>query len=998
MAKTDPIFSWIHLSDIHTGHGGNSHFADQRLVLSELRKDVRVFGSKRDRRPDAIFITGDIANSGGLLDQREYEYAQELIDDIASSTGVPKNAVFMVPGNHDVQRDKDRPLMQKSLMRDAREGRTMLDDCLIDTGAREYLLARQENYLAFSRQYADVEAGRLSNGTECPFYWRKTTTVAGRKPLTIRIVGLNTAIVAADEKIFESDKGRLRLGKQQLTSAFTNPAPDFNELVIVLTHHPLSQGWLYDESDAHRWVEAKAHIHLFGHIHGAESRETTRGHGGSLITIIAGPAHGSASETKHSYNWVELSEGDEKLQLCLWPRVFSQKSKAFRPDTDDPPDGLSFATYSIEHISTLPPSLPPDLPASPESPETLLCKYRDRIARSMAEATDIFGFCRAAIADYYEPLTLRHTAEKHEFVVDEWLPPELDGLSRILIESPAGSGKSTLIRFLAHAALKDGNTPIVIRLRRLRGGMALNDAVGGQIVSGDSTGWPPGILDEIMGNKTTVFFFDGLDELPEQERCRVVEEIIDFSRRAAGSWVIVTSRPLGPTQSIAPFTCFSIRPLANAQAYSLIHRLAKAAHSQHADDLQRELESVSNVGVQEFLGTPLLVALLFQSYIFNPSLPRTRTAFYQNVVDALYHGHGPEDGRFERPKKANLSKVEFSVLLARLAWTGCSPGQVEYSEIQLFREISRCALEEESIHVQPARMMDDLVKSVPLFYREGDTYGWVHRSMKDYFSAKFLLGLPAPACVEEMKRVYVGRRIPPFVNILQLLHSKKPALIRFTLLYWALLEYRAARSAPRLDREKSSIEHQVTAFGVCVYTKEFLDRVPPDDDDIHYPSEPSRSLAAHHKVISSTLTEHLVTSGGSQSSTYPVIATRYGKQSSLLPSLVFSVLGGKVGDIGSVLYPGAPGRKRSEHLLVTTRPEAMRLNTWYLSDGAVVGEEGEIIHTQTSAEINKYILMVTQLRTNLVEHEGALSLLGQIEAEISESPEFAPLCLQDARG
>ena len=35
-----PLFSWIHLSDIHIGHGGTGYGPDQMLVLRGLRENI----------------------------------------------------------------------------------------------------------------------------------------------------------------------------------------------------------------------------------------------------------------------------------------------------------------------------------------------------------------------------------------------------------------------------------------------------------------------------------------------------------------------------------------------------------------------------------------------------------------------------------------------------------------------------------------------------------------------------------------------------------------------------------------------------------------------------------------------------------------------------------------------------------------------------------------------------------------------------------------------
>ena len=55
----ETLFGWIHLSDIHFGHGDASHGWDQDLVMAALRRDIA--GKPAPVRVDAIFVTGDIA-------------------------------------------------------------------------------------------------------------------------------------------------------------------------------------------------------------------------------------------------------------------------------------------------------------------------------------------------------------------------------------------------------------------------------------------------------------------------------------------------------------------------------------------------------------------------------------------------------------------------------------------------------------------------------------------------------------------------------------------------------------------------------------------------------------------------------------------------------------------------------------------------------------------------------------------------------------------------
>ncbi len=60
------LTSWIHVSDIHFGHGTTGYQWDQKLLVADLQRDVEaVTSSGKVPAPRHVFVTGDIAFSGG---------------------------------------------------------------------------------------------------------------------------------------------------------------------------------------------------------------------------------------------------------------------------------------------------------------------------------------------------------------------------------------------------------------------------------------------------------------------------------------------------------------------------------------------------------------------------------------------------------------------------------------------------------------------------------------------------------------------------------------------------------------------------------------------------------------------------------------------------------------------------------------------------------------------------------------------------------------------
>jgi hypothetical protein len=70
-------------------------------VLKALVKSIGDY-REQGRCPDLIFATGDVAYSGKA---DEYKLAIRFFDDLLAAAGLEKQRLFVIPGNHDVDRD-----------------------------------------------------------------------------------------------------------------------------------------------------------------------------------------------------------------------------------------------------------------------------------------------------------------------------------------------------------------------------------------------------------------------------------------------------------------------------------------------------------------------------------------------------------------------------------------------------------------------------------------------------------------------------------------------------------------------------------------------------------------------------------------------------------------------------------------------------------------------------------------------------------------------------
>jgi 3',5'-cyclic AMP phosphodiesterase CpdA len=337
----EPLHSWLHLSDIHTGHGGRWRKADQELVLEELVLDIVRNRGRRLPEFTSVYVTGDVAATGAVRSRREYRQFDEWLRGLLHQVDIDSDEVFVVPGNHDVQRESHGDSAHKKIILLRRGGR--LDDAMDDAALRGVLKRRQQRFHRWAKNfgsYVHSDQGSLS--------WRHHRDLPGG--VRLRLVGLNTSVLCNND----ADRGKLEVGTEQILHGVGNPHGGTNELVVVLGHHPLD--WLRDQSNAEGWLRKRAHLYLSGHVHRARSEETWRGSGSGFVTVAAGAAHEPLSPNgpspRHGYNVSAVGwRSDGALVLRVWSRIWRVDEPGFTDNPSAHPEGRHYAEHSLDFPS-----------------------------------------------------------------------------------------------------------------------------------------------------------------------------------------------------------------------------------------------------------------------------------------------------------------------------------------------------------------------------------------------------------------------------------------------------------------------------------------------------------------------------------------------------------------------------------------------------------------------------------------------------------------------
>lgn len=172
------------------------------------------------------------------------------------------------------------------------------------------------------------------------------------------------------------------------------------------------------------------------------------------------------------------------------------------------------------------------------------------------------------------------------------------------------------------------------------------------------------LLTKLLEDGNFVIILDGYDELPENLRPRIREEITQLALLSSNNSLVLTSRPEISLPELPESTLYRINPLNKYQAVSLLRRYDAVASIDIGEKLIEQLDSVN----EQFLQTPLLIVLLYRTYGFNQSIATRISSFYDEIFNALYKGHDLTKAGFARPKLSNLDPADFRRLLRAFAF------------------------------------------------------------------------------------------------------------------------------------------------------------------------------------------------------------------------------------------------------------------------------------------------------------------------------------------
>lgn len=353
--------------------------------------------------------------------------------------------------------------------------------------------------------------------------------------------------------------------------------------------------------------------------------------------------------------------------------------------------------------------------------------------------TIVFGRLQKTLEDLYIPLTLEEYKNKNkQWVINENCYDILDNYSRILIVDMAGMGKSTIVKYFACQGVNVNKCiPVVIELRRLEKKQTILEYIQKQINSYDKN-IEIGEIVDILKKGDFVIFFDGYDEIANENKPDILDAIQEFTSKASNTKTVITSREDDDLNSLGEYKCVNIKPLTKEEAYKLIEKYDNGGEI--SKKLIKRLKEDSSMKVlSEFLKNPLLVSLLYKTFEYKEEIPYKKIDFYEQVYAALFNDHDKTKGSaYVHEKKTKLDRLQFEHILRTFGFLCLKADKVEYSDQIIHELLEKSVKRFVWVRISIEDFLYDITHAVPFIQKDGNEYKWVHKSFMEYFASCFI--------------------------------------------------------------------------------------------------------------------------------------------------------------------------------------------------------------------------------------------------------------------
>ncbi|GAB2828223.1 NACHT domain-containing protein [Streptomyces daliensis] len=421
------------------------------------------------------------------------------------------------------------------------------------------------------------------------------------------------------------------------------------------------------------------------------------------------------------------------------------------------PRALTEQTQQIDHLVAATDLLIARVPSQRAEDARFEQQYVEHIARKHGELT-IYGLDLNHAREWrldsaYISLEATHG---HGAGVPLAAERALSGHDRVLLRGAAGSGKTTLVQWLAVTTARQvydahlphliGRVPFVLPLRRVvREGLPPTPdrflhAVRSAVAGAQPDGW----ADRVLRAGRALLLVDGIDEIPENERESVRRWARELMGDFPGNLWLITSRPSAVRDDWLTregFAELTLSPMSRADVGAFVRRWHGAAEADPSlgETLLASIRTNADLG--RLAVNPLMCGLLCALHRErNGFLPHGRKDLYDAALSMLLERRDVErdvivdisaDRSFRPSKETQIQ------LLQKLAHWMIRNDRAEMEQSDAVAQIERALVSMAHVSEPAERVFRWLLERSGLLREPAaGRVDFVHRTFQDYLGAK----------------------------------------------------------------------------------------------------------------------------------------------------------------------------------------------------------------------------------------------------------------------
>jgi len=349
--------------------------------------------------------------------------------------------------------------------------------------------------------------------------------------------------------------------------------------------------------------------------------------------------------------------------------------------------------------------------------------------------------------DIFEDMTLKQISTEirnKKFSLDEYINYK-DILFRyidnnIIITDTAGMGKTTFSKYIVLELLKNDDLkkfPIFIELRKMDVNTTLKNVFINEINKVSTNKIDEDIFNHLFSQNMFLFILDGYDEIKEENRNVITNEISDFSVNHFNNAIILTTRKQQLLPKIYQKTIYEFIKLDKKKIASILLKMDKVYNRDYG--LRIIKHNKFNELDFTLFETPLMVSLLYVHYSYSKNLDTNILNFYMELYDALYKGHDSTKDNFERVKLSKLNYTDFKTFFSTFCFLTMYINNTFFKNKNDLFSLFKSSENMSKIKLNDYdNFLEDVLVNVPIMIKDGQEYKFAHKTILEYFTAECL--------------------------------------------------------------------------------------------------------------------------------------------------------------------------------------------------------------------------------------------------------------------